>query len=71
MQDRIRPQAERCKSKLQMLMKKQTMDLERWLLRYSNGMQALNAQSTQAFAACLRLEERMLISQAGAGRRRC
>lgn len=68
MQDRIRPQAERCRDKLRMLNKKQTLDLERWLLRYAQGVQALNEQSTQAFGACLRMEDRMLISQAGASR---
>lgn len=70
MQARIRPQAERCKDKLTMLMQKQTLDLERWLLRYTQAMKGLNDQSTQALAACLKLEERMLISQAGARRRR-
>jgi hypothetical protein len=65
MQSRIRPQAERCKDKLTMLMQKQTMDLERWLLRHATAVKLLQEQSVASLAACLELQERMLISRAG------
>lgn len=71
MQNRIRPQAERCKDKLTMLMQKQTMDLERWLLRHATAVKLLQEQSVTSLSACLRLQERMLISRSGAAADGC